>query len=53
MRFIIIISVAILAKCINNEMFLKLFEDGALGLLIVVLLALAMDLVEFAKNIDL
>ena len=52
MRFITILSVITLAKCINSEVFLSMWKDDAKGIAIVAVIALIMDLVEFAKKVS-
>lgn len=52
MRFITIVGIIAISKCINNEMFLKIFEGSSTGIAIVAVIALIMDLVEFAKKMD-
>jgi hypothetical protein len=50
MGFITILGIITLAKCINNEMFLKMWQDSDTAVAIVVVIALIMDLIEFAKK---
>ncbi|AGO48547.1 hypothetical protein Phi18:3_gp035 [Cellulophaga phage phi18:3] len=52
MRFITIVGIIAISKCINNEMFLKMFEDSSNAIAIAAVIALIMDLVEFAKKMD-
>ena len=52
MRFITIVGVITLAKCINNEAFLGMWEGGSTGIAIVAVVALIMDLVEFVKKVS-
>jgi len=52
MRFITIMSVITLAKCINSEVFLNMWKDDAKAIGIFAVIALIMDLVEFAKKVS-
>tara|TARA_R110000782_G_C14535932_1_gene383094 strand:- start:366 stop:527 length:162 start_codon:yes stop_codon:yes gene_type:complete len=52
MRFITIVGIITLAKCINNDAFMGMWKGGSTGIFIVILIALIMDLVEFVKNLS-
>ena len=51
MRFITIVGIITIAKCINNDAFIGMWKGGGTGIAIVVVIALIMDLCEFVKNI--
>jgi hypothetical protein len=52
MRFITILGIITLAKCINNEAFLGMWKGGGTGVFIVLIIALIMDLAEFIKKVS-
>jgi hypothetical protein len=51
MRFITILGIITLAKCINTEVFIGMWKGCVTGIAIVILIALIMDLAEFVKNL--